>query len=311
MFAFGSAMLSIPAWVSKINTVAWIVGNFSLLHAKTTPEGVNTVTKMMPGQYYSFETAPSMPATAEFMSTMRMVGFDLNPTARAMDIFLNCKAYSNMIWHPCLWLVRYQQGLACSHSIDGDADFKIYGTISTASWNAIYGCFSDVKRLGNAVDGLGCLADDLPIHALAKAGGFPRLRIIDAFLERHVNTRKWPFLSQFYKGDRAAKTKHFERDVCHGLNMCRHLAKHLGVEVPHIQAVCDTYRGLECFKDSAMWSLYDQTNFGEVVESYRRVELTKQRASRPASPEKPWLTILYFASAILVTWTIVLWMLKF
>jgi len=288
MFAFGSAMLSIPTWVSKINTAPWIVGNFSLLHAKTRPEGVNTVTKMMPGQYYSFETTPSMPATREFMATMRMVGFDLNPTSRAMDIFLNCKAYSNMVWHPCLWLIRFQQGLACSHSIDGDKDFKLYGTISTASWNAIYGVFSDVKRLGNAVDGLGCLADDLPVHALAKVGGFPKFRIVDAFLERYVNTRKWPFLSHFYKGDRIVKTKHFTRDLCHGLNMCRHLANHLGMEVPHVQVLCDTARGLDCFKDSALWNLYDQTDFGEVVESYREVQRNQHKASFNKKAMAPW-----------------------
>jgi len=279
MFAFGSAMLSIPTWVSKVNTASWIIGNFSLLHAKTTEEGVNTVTKMMPGQYYSFETTANMPATAEFMATMRMAGFDLQPTSRAMDIFLNCKFYSNMIWHPCLWLVRFQQGLACSHSIHGDKDFLLYGTISTASWNAIYDVWSDVKRLGNAIDGLGCLVDDLPIHALSKAGGFPVFRVVDRFLERHLNTRKWPFLSQFYKGDSKVKTKHFERDVCEGLNMCRHLARHLGIQVPHIQVLCDTYRGLDCFKDSKLWNLYDQTDFGEVVESYTAV----QRAQRQAS----------------------------
>jgi len=288
MFAFGSAMLSIPTWVRKINTASWIVGNRSILHAKTTPDGVNTVTKTCPSQCYSFETTPSMPATQEFIATMRTVGFHLKPTSRAMDIFLNCKAYSNMVWHPCLWLIRFQQGLACSHSIDGDKDFKLYGTMSTASWNAIYGVFSDVKRLGNAVDGLGCLADDLPIHALAKAGGFPKFPIIDAFLEGHVNKRKWPFLSQFYKGDCIVKTKHFERDVCHGLNMCKHLAKHLGMEVPHIQVLCDTYRGLDCFKDSALWNLYDHTDFGDVVESFREVERNKRKASKKEKAWAPW-----------------------
>jgi len=279
MFAFGSAMLSIPTWVNKINTACWIIGNFSLLHAKTTPEGVNTVTKMMPGQYYSFETTPNMPATAGFMALMRLAGFDLQPTVRAMDIFLNCKAYSNMVWHPSLWQVRFQQGLACSHSIDGDKDFLLYGTISTASWNTIYGVWSDVKRLGHAIDGQGSLVDDLPIHALSKAGGFPVIRVIDSFLERQLNTRKWPFLSQFYKGDRKVKTKHFERDVCQGLNMCRHLAKHLGVKVPHIQLLCDTYCALDCFKDSKLWYLYDETDFGEVVESFRAVEQAKGHAS--------------------------------
>jgi len=276
LFTFGDAMQYIPNLAKEHPAVDWVVGNRSFFHAKT-PADTTHITLLCPSQYYLLNgEGPGH----DFMKCLAATGFTLRQTEMTSDIFLNCRYYSNMIWHPSLWYAHFLKDPREVTDMMDPPDIYLYKDISVQSWSTIYNIWSEIKQLGQVVDCRRPTWHDRIIGLAARVlAWMPKPGWLDKALLRY-NRSSWgyPFLVANYHCDAKVKRKHFERDVIHGLLFCSKLGEHLKVRMPHLEALVKEYRGLKCFSnesDAKLFETHDNANFPALLKLFHDLKIQK------------------------------------